>query len=198
MVGGKPCVGWNITGKRYVLLCDSNLELRFRSSVMLWSSETSVTLYQWTWRYTSEDLNVYHSQHEDTKSHRLWLHVTKLNKVIIRADAVQVVTAFSRQGQFYDFGSIILLPLGTDLLYSDCMTCNCASGDNDLRVFPAGCCRSSWCYQYRCRPLQWWNLPFWEACCWDNLFTCGFATGDLLTWSWVDIEFIFRHSGIPV
>jgi len=57
-------------------------------------------------------LNLYHNHREDTKSHRVWLHVTKLHKVIITAVAVQVVTAISRQGQFHDYDSIILLPLG--------------------------------------------------------------------------------------
>jgi hypothetical protein len=59
-----------------------------------------------------------------TQNLRLWLPVTKIHTVIITAAAVQVVTAFSRQGQFHDCDSIILLPLRTDLLYSDCMTCH--------------------------------------------------------------------------
>jgi len=103
---------------------------------MLCSSETSVTCYHSTWHNTSEDLNLYHNHCEDTKSHRLWLRVIKLHKVIITAVAVQVVTAFSRQGQFHDY-DIMLLPVGTDLLYSDCITCHSALGYNDLQVFPA-------------------------------------------------------------
>ena len=150
-----------------------------------------------TWHNTSEDMNFYHIHRADTKSHRLWLPVTKLHKVIITAIAFQVVTAFSRQGQFHDCDSIILLPLGTDL-YSNCMTSHSASGYNDLQVFPARCCQSCWCYQYSCRLLQWWNLPFWQAYCIDNSFASGCSTGGLITWSWVDIEFIFTCIGIPV
>jgi len=165
---------------------------------MLCSYNTSVTLYHSTWHNTSEDLNLYHIHCTDTKSHRLWLPVTTLHKVIITTVAVHVVTAFSRQGQFHDCDSIILLLLETGLLYSDCMTCHFASGYNNLQVFPARCCQSCWCYRYSCRLLQWWNLPFWQAYCIDNSFACGCSTGGLITWSWVDIEFIFRCIGIPV
>jgi len=109
MVWGIPCVGSNISGKRYVSLCDSSWLWRFMSSVMLCYPDTSGTLYHSTWYNTSEDLNLYHFHHKGTNSHRLWLPVTKLHKVIITAVAVQVVTAFSRQGQFCDCDSIILL-----------------------------------------------------------------------------------------
>jgi len=131
-----------------------------------------------------------------TQSLRLWLHVTKLYKAIITAVDVQVVTAFSRHGLFHDYDSIILLQLGTDL-YSDCMTCHSASGYDDLQVFPARCqsCRR---YRYSCRLRQWWNLPFWQAYCIDNSFADGFSTGGLTIWSWMDTEFIFRCTGIPV
>ena len=118
--------------------------------------------------------------------------------VIITAVAIQVLTSFNRQGQFHDYNSIILLPLGYYLLYPDCLTCHSASGYNDLQVLTARWCLSSWSYQYSCRPIQWWNLPFWEACCINKSFAFGFSTGGLITWSWVDIEFIFRCSGIPV
>ena len=121
-------------------LCDSNILLRFRSSVIQCSSDTSGTRYNTTLPNTSEHINLYHIHCEDTKPHRFWLPVTKLFTVIITALAVQVVTAFSRQRQFYDCDSIILLPLGTELLYSDCMTCHSASGYNDLQVFPVSCC----------------------------------------------------------
>jgi len=112
----------------------ANLQLMFRSSVMLSSSDTSGTRYNSTLPNNSEELNPYHNHCEKTKSHRLWLPVTKLRTVIITALAAQVVTAFSRQGQFYDCDGIILLPLGTELLYSDCMTCHSASGYNNLQV----------------------------------------------------------------
>jgi len=75
--------------------------------MMLCYPDRSGTLYHSTWYNTSEDLILYHIHREDTKSHRLWLPVTKLHKVIITAVAVQVVTAFSRQGQFCDCDSII-------------------------------------------------------------------------------------------
>ena len=81
------------------------------SSVMLCYPDMSGTLYHST-RYNSEDLNLHHIHPEDTKSHRLWLPVTKLHKLIITPVAVQVVTAFSRQGQFCDCDSIILLHCG--------------------------------------------------------------------------------------
>jgi len=107
MVWGNPCVGSNISGKRYVSLCDRNLLWRFMSSVMLCYPDMSGTLYHSPWHNTSEDLNLYHIHHEDTKFHRLSLPVTKLHKVLIIAVAVQVVTDFSRQGQFCDCDSII-------------------------------------------------------------------------------------------
>jgi len=47
------------------------------------------------------------------------------------------------QGQFHDCDSIILLPQGTDILYSDYMTCHSASGYN-LQVFPVRF-QLSWC-----------------------------------------------------
>jgi hypothetical protein len=192
MVWGNLCFSSNINGKRYVLLCDSNLLLRFRSSLMLCSSETSVTRYHSTWCNTSEDLNLHYIHCEDTKSHRLWLCVTRLHKVIITAVAVWV-TAFRRQRLFHDY--IILLPLGTDL-YSAWPVI--APGYYDLQVFPAKWCQSSWYSHYRCRLLQWRNLPFWEACCIYNSFACGFFTGGLITWSWLYIEFILWCIGIPV
>ena len=68
------------------------------STVMLCYPDTSGTLYHSTWHNTSEDLNLYHMHREDIKSHRLWLNLTKLHKVIIKAVEVQVVTAFSKQG----------------------------------------------------------------------------------------------------
>ena len=98
-VWGNPGIGSNISGKRYVLLCDSNLLWRFMSSVMLCYPDTSGTLYHSTSHNTSEDLNLYHSHREDTKSHRLCLPLTKLHKVLITAVAVLVVTAFCWQGQ---------------------------------------------------------------------------------------------------
>ena len=113
---------------------------------MLCFSETSVTLYHSTWCSTSKDLILYHNHCEDTKSHSLWLPVSKLYKVIITAVTVQVVTARRRQGHLCDYVAIILLLLGTDLLNSDCMTCHSASGCNDLQAFPARCCQSSRCY----------------------------------------------------
>jgi len=78
------------------------------------------------------------------------------------------------------------------------MTCHSASGYNNLQLFPARCCQSWWCYQYSCRLLQWWNLPFWQAYCVDNSFAGVFSTGGLITRSLVDTEFIFRCIGIPV
>jgi len=126
-------------------LCDSNLLLRVKPSVMQCSSDTSGTRYNSTLPNNSADLNLYYIHCEDTKSHILWLPVTKIYTVIITA--LQVVTAFSRQGQFHDCDSIIFLPLGTELLCSDCMTCHSASG-YDFHVFPVRCCQSSWCYRY--------------------------------------------------
>jgi len=61
---------------------------------MLSSSDTSGTLCNSTLPNNSEELNPYHINCEKTKSHRLWLPVTKLRKVIITALAVQFVTAF--------------------------------------------------------------------------------------------------------
>jgi len=111
-IWGNPVLGSNISAKKYVSLCDSNLLYRIMSSVMLCYPDTSGTLYHSTWHNTSENLNLCHIHHEDTKSHKLWLLVTKLHKVKITAVAVQVVTAFSRQGQFCDCDSIILLHCG--------------------------------------------------------------------------------------
>jgi hypothetical protein len=125
---------------------------------------------------------VQHLRRLESLSHPLWGHkflqlvgTCKLHNVIITAVAVQIVTDFSRQGQFCDCDSIILLPLGTDLLYFDCMTCHSASSYNDLPGFPVRCFQSCWCCRYSWRLLQWWNLPFWEAYCIDNSFACGLA-----------------------
>jgi len=146
-----------------------------------------------------------HLRRLESLSHPLWGHkisqivvTCNLHKVIITAVAVQVVTDFSRQGQFHDYDSIILLPLETDFLYSNCMTCHSASGYEDLYMFPVRCCQSCWCYRYSCRLHQSWNLPFGQAYCIDNSFAGGFSTGRMTTWSWVDIEFIFRCTGNPV
>ena len=77
-----------------IWLCDSNFLLRFKSSVIQCSSDTSGTRYNPTLPNTSEDINLYPIHCEDTKPHRLWLPVIKLRTVIITALAVQVVTAF--------------------------------------------------------------------------------------------------------
>ena len=155
-IWGNPVLGSNISAKKYVSLCDSNLLYRIMSSVMLCYPDTSGTLYHSTWHNTSEDLNLYHIHCKDTKSHRLWLLVTKLHKVIITAVAVQVVIAFSRQGQF-------VIVIASFCCTADwpsvlCLTCRSASGYNDLQVFSVRSCQSCWCYRYSWRLLQWWSL----------------------------------------
>jgi hypothetical protein len=135
------CVSSNLDGKRYVLLCDNNLQLQFRSSVMLVSSETSVSLCCLTWSNTSEDVNLYCDHCEDIKEISQLVVTCKLHKVRITAVTVQVVTACSREGQLCDYVFTILLVLETDLPYSDCVTCHSASGYYDLQAFPARCCQ---------------------------------------------------------